>query len=146
MGITIGPDIKDATHQRRNHGSGPTVALTLQTVVTLIKKKDFLSNKSNKQRFLCILSSYLKKAECLTIHARGDADVLIVETAIQYSKSRDTVRVGDDTDLLVLHSYIILTLMARNCTSDLSQNKMQRKCDWNIKTSQKNLGSCTYLL
>ena len=74
-----GPDIKDATPQRQNCGSGPTVTLTF-----------------------CILGSYLKKTECLTIYARGDADVLIVKTAIQYSKSRNTVLVGDDTDLLVL--------------------------------------------
>ncbi len=44
-------DIKDATHQRRSHGSGPIVALTNQTIITL-KKKDFLSNKVNKQNFL----------------------------------------------------------------------------------------------
>ncbi len=49
-GYDSGPDVKDATHQRRSHGSGPTVALTHQTVVAL----DFLNHKANK---LSILSS-----------------------------------------------------------------------------------------
>ncbi len=53
-GYESGPDIKDATHQRRSHGSGPIVALTNQTIITL-KKKDFLSNKVNKQNFLSLL-------------------------------------------------------------------------------------------
>ncbi len=34
-GYDSDPDVKDATHQRRSHGSGPTVALTHQTIVTL---------------------------------------------------------------------------------------------------------------
>ena len=39
-GYNNGPDIKDITHKRRSPGTGPTVALNLQTVVTL-KKKEF---------------------------------------------------------------------------------------------------------
>ena len=38
-GYNSGPDIKDITHKRCSHGTGPTVALSLQTVVSL-KKKD----------------------------------------------------------------------------------------------------------
>jgi hypothetical protein len=57
-GYDNGPDIKDAMHQKRNHGSGPTVVMTAQIVVTL-NKADFLSNKANKQRFLSILGLYL---------------------------------------------------------------------------------------
>jgi len=95
-----GPDVKDATHQRRSHESGPTVALTHQTVVTL--KKDFLSNKANKQNFLSILGSYFEEAGCSTAHARSDADMLIIQTAIQCLKMVNTVVVGEDTDLLIL--------------------------------------------
>ncbi len=47
-GYANGPDTKDVTHPRRNHGSGPTVILTPQTVVSL-KKTDFLSNSDNKR-------------------------------------------------------------------------------------------------
>jgi len=76
-GHDSGPDVKDATHQRRSHGSGPTVALTHQTVVTL-KKKDFLSSKANRQNFLSIVGSYLEEAGCSTAHARSDVDMLII--------------------------------------------------------------------
>ncbi len=62
-GYDNGPDIKDVTHKRHNHGTGPTVALNLQTVVTL-KKKEFLSNRVNKRKFLSVLSSQLEEVGC----------------------------------------------------------------------------------
>ena len=37
-GYNNGPDVKDVTHKRRSHGTGPTVALNLQTVVSLKKE------------------------------------------------------------------------------------------------------------
>ena len=42
---------------------------------------------------------------CTVIHSTGDADLLIVQTAIQSARSVPTVLVGDDTDLLVLLCY-----------------------------------------
>ena len=103
-GYESGPGIKDVTHRRRGHGAGPSVVLTPQTVVSL-RKKDFLANKANKQRFLSLLGSFQGKAGCSTIHAKAEADVPIVETAVQVAKSTTAVLVGDDTDLLVLLFY-----------------------------------------
>ena len=80
-GYESGLGIKDVTHRRRGHGAGPSVVLTPQIVVSL-RKKDFLANKANKQRFLSLLGSFLEKAGCSTIHAKADADVPIVETAV----------------------------------------------------------------
>ncbi len=34
-------------------------------------------------------------------HASGDADLLIVQKAVESSSTTDTVLVGDDTDLLI---------------------------------------------
>lgn len=146
-GYDSGPDVKDATHQRRSHGSGPTVALTHQTVVTL-KKKDFLSNKANKQNFLCILSSYLEEAGCLTAHARSDADVLIIQTAIQSSKTVNTVVVGEDTDLLILllhHADMDGKELYFRPEPKRNAKKVRL---WNIKISKEKLGSriCSKLL
>ena len=42
---------------------------------------------------------------CQTKHARVDADVLIVKTAIASASTANTVLVGDDTDLLILLCY-----------------------------------------
>ena len=39
------------------------------------KKEEFLSNKTNKQKFIMLLSDCLDQAGCETHHALGDADV-----------------------------------------------------------------------
>ncbi|CAH3108670.1 unnamed protein product, partial [Porites lobata] len=90
------------THQRRAAGkAGATVTFTENMKVTL-KKDNFLANPKNKQRFINMLSRFLQEDNCPTYHAEGDADVLIVKTAVESAKERNTVLVGDDTDLLVL--------------------------------------------
>ena len=90
------------THQRRAAGkAGATVTFTENMKVTL-KKDNFLANPKNKQRFINMLSRFLKEDNCPTYHAKGDADVLIVKTAVESARERNTVLVGDDTDLLVL--------------------------------------------
>ena len=76
-----------------------------------------------------------------TIHAEGDADLLIVQTAIQSSRSVTTVLVGDDTDLLVL-----LCHHAEMNANDLffkpepKQRSKTRKT-WNIKRTKTSLGA-----
>jgi len=142
-GYDNGPDIKDVTHKRRNHGTGPTVALNLQTVVTL-KKKEFLSNRVNKQKFLSVLSSQLEEVGCSTSHANSDADVLIVKTAIRSSKIVNTVLVGEDTDLLVLFLY----------HADMDSKELYFRPEpksnarnvrlWNIRKSKEKLGSSIF--
>ena len=69
------------------------------------KKEEFLSNKYNKQRFLALLSQRLEQAGCETHKARGDADVLIVQTALTSAAKQEFVLVGDDTELPVLLIY-----------------------------------------
>ena len=71
-------------------------------MVVKSKKEDLLSNKDNKQRCIRVLGQSLKHVGCETRHPKGDADVLIVETTVQYALSCETTLVGDDTDLLVL--------------------------------------------
>ena len=52
-----------------------------------------------------MLSGYLEKKTCKVYHSSGDADLLIVQEAVDSSTTTDTVLVGDDTDLLVLLCY-----------------------------------------
>ena len=52
-----------------------------------------------------MLGSYLEKKKCKVYHAPRDADLLIVQKAVESSAVMDTVLVGDDTDLLVLLCY-----------------------------------------
>ena len=93
---------KNMTHQRRAAGkAGATVTFTENMKVTL-KKDNFLANPKNKQRFINMLSRFLQEDNCPTYHTEGDADVLIVKTAVESARERNTVLVGDNTDLLVL--------------------------------------------
>ena len=65
------------------------------------KKDEFLNNKANKQRFIHYLSDNLERAGCSVDHAKDDADVLIVMTAVASARHKETTD-WDDTDLLVL--------------------------------------------
>ena len=52
-----------------------------------------------------MLSTELEKSNCKTYHAPGDADLLIVQKAVQSATTSKTVLVGEDTDLIVLLCY-----------------------------------------
>ena len=66
------------------------------------KIEDLLSNKNNKQRFIRILGQGLEHIGCETLHANGDAAVVIVETTGHAAMSCETTLVGDDPYMLVL--------------------------------------------
>lgn len=100
-GYDDGPSTKDATHKRRVGNEGRKVVFNAAMKLQL-KKKEFLSNKENKQRIIGLLGEKLSESGCDVLHAPGDADVLIVETAVGLARTRDVVLVGEDTDLLVL--------------------------------------------
>ena len=105
------------------------------------KKEDILSNKDNKQRFIRMLRQSLEHVGCETRHAKGDADVLIVETTVQSAMSCETTLVGDDTDLLVL---LCFHVKEDSCEVFFkpevrSGTKKSPRC-WNIKYVQRVLG------
>ena len=104
-GCHYGPStIKDSTHERRAGVYGLTVTFE-SDMVAKVKKDEFFVNKVNKQRFTNHLGDRLQRSGCTVIHHTGDADLLIVQTAVQSARSVLTVLVGDDTDLLVLLCY-----------------------------------------
>ena len=101
-GYNDDPTTKDATHLRR---TGYCVEVTVHFASGMMiksKKDEFLNNKANKQRFIHYLSDNLERAGCSVDHAKDDADVLIVLTAVESVRHKDTLLIGDDTDLLVL--------------------------------------------
>ena len=99
-----GMSAKAMTQRRASGKAASTVTFTESMSVTL-KKDNFLSNPKNKQRFLSMLSKALQNVGCITHHANGDANLLIVKTAVESARTSTTVLVGDDTDLLVLLCY-----------------------------------------
>ncbi|XP_073240418.1 uncharacterized protein [Porites lutea] len=130
---------KNMTPQRRAAGkAGATVTFTENMKVTP-KKDNFLANPKNKQRFINMLSRFLQEDNCPTYHAEGDADVLIVKTAVESARVRNTVLVGGDTDLLVL-----LCFYTRSDSFDLyfkaEPKANSRRRVWNMKKVKEQLG------
>ena len=78
----------DARERTIGGRARPTVDFT-RDMVMKSKKEDHLSNKGNTQRFIWILGERLEHVGCETRHAKGDADVLIVETTVQSAMSCD---------------------------------------------------------
>ena len=60
-----------------------------------------LANNINKQNFINLLGQRLVENGYQVLNAAGDADTLIVSTALESSLENDVI-VGEDTDLLVL--------------------------------------------
>ena len=88
-----------------------------------------------------MLGQSLEHVGCETCHAKGDADVLIVETTVQSAMSCETTLVGDDTDLLVL---LCFHVNEDSCEVFFkpevrSGTKKSPRC-WNIKYVQRVLG------
>ena len=101
-GYNDDPTTKDATHLRRTgYCVGVTVHFASGMMITS-QKDEFLNNKANKQRSIHYLSDNLERAGCSVDHAKDYADVLIVLTAVASVRHKETVLIGDDTDLLLL--------------------------------------------
>ena len=101
---------KDMTHMRRSKGKkGVSVTFTADMNIT-VSKEDFLTNNLNKKQFVSLLSRQLESTGSKVFMAKADADLLIVNKAIEAAETRNTVLVGDDTDLLVLLLHHLLPI------------------------------------
>ena len=140
-GYDSGPSTKD-NDLRRTREQMTKVHFTGSTIMN-VKEDMFLSNKKNKQSFLCLLSRKLEQMGCQVSHVRGDADMLIVQTALQSSSRSSTVLVGDDTDLLILLCFHTLTDSSHEIffrPEPKSGTHKLPRC-WNIKHTKEVLGA-----
>ena len=104
-GYSEDPSIKDNTHQRLGANTHPIVKFNAETEF-VGRKDDFLTRSSNKQGLFNLMTNELEKKGCTVINASGDAEVDIVEAAVEASEHQPTTLIGDeDTDLLVLLLY-----------------------------------------
>ena len=94
-------------------------------------------SKENKQKFINMLGDHLLKNNCTVIHARGDADTLIVDTAINSAENEDTIIYGEDTDFLILAIYH----MNPNCHNlyMMPLHRTRKNRIWDIKEVGKTL-------
>lgn len=148
-GYRDSPSTKDCTHARRS-GSCIGAAVHFDDTMALqTKKEEFLSNQQNKQRFITMLGYRLETAGCDVHHAKGDADLLVVEVAVDCAEHKDTVVIADDTDILVL-----LIHYAGRAKYNLwfkpnvkRESKKPQRC-WNMSITRCHLGStvCSSIL
>ena len=131
---------KDMTHQRRTKGQGGATVTFTESMHLTMRKDQFLANKANKQRFINMLSTKLVQKNCKTYHASGDADLLIVQKAVESASTVDTVLIGDDTDLLILLIYHA-SLDSRNLFLKPEPKKNTKNSRvWNIRAVKQHLG------
>ncbi|CAB3231913.1 unnamed protein product [Arctia plantaginis] len=97
-------NIKALEQQRRTAALSKSYEVCFdETMVVPISQEFFLSNRSNKKKFIDMLVEKFKTVNITTKQARDDADVLIIDTAIALSEHQKTaVIIGEDIDLLVI--------------------------------------------
>lgn len=97
-------NIKASEQRRRvNKSAACSDILFDQHMTVPASQQQFLSNVHNKSRLIIILKDKFIIENILVKQADYDADVLIVETAInQFNPANINVVVGEDIDLLVL--------------------------------------------
>lgn len=71
------------------------------TMSPTMSQEKFLSNVHNKSRFISMLSEKFQENNIFVKQAQDDADVLIIETALEQS-TNPVIVVGEDVDLLVI--------------------------------------------
>ena len=151
-GYSTGPTTKDATHKRRSHMSVGANVQVAGSMVFQGKKEDFLSNRTNKQRFIYLLADNLERSGCLVVHARADADLLITQNAIAAAHkdpNKQVVLVADDTNILLLLCWHCSTSTPSvYFRSEPRQGQKKASRCWNIAVMQTMLGTeiCSNIL
>ena len=135
------PSTKDITHMRLTRGvTSPKVTFN-ENILCKTKKEVFLSNTDHKRSFLNLLSTKLCENGFTTINAKEDADVLIVQTALELANTCDVVLIGEDTDLLVLLCYDADIYSNRIYFKSESKQAVARKIRvWDITKTKIVLG------
>ena len=136
---------KSVAHARRAKGSVPEAHISPNLSFTLSNKSHFLANHKNKQAFITMLSKKMSDHGIVSMHADGDADVLIAETACNLALDKVTCVIAEDTDILVLLCHHLkpeaLGLFM------VSEKRNAKYPIWNVLDIQTKLGlnTCRFL-
>ncbi|GBM41257.1 hypothetical protein AVEN_180549-1 [Araneus ventricosus] len=87
-------------HSTKSSSSSDVLFDRFMTVTT--NQHQFLANTHNKSRLISMLSEKLKAADIFVKQANNDADVLIIETALEKFNKNTTIIVGKYVDLLII--------------------------------------------
>ena len=95
-----------------------------------------------------MLSRLFQQANSQVCHLTADADLLIVNKAVESSRTMDTVLVGDDTDLLILLCHHAeLDAFDLFFQPEPRANSTKRR-SWNVKSVKEKLRQeiCRHIL
>ena len=81
-GYDQGPSINDHEHLRRLQKRCADIQLA-ESMTASVDQQTFLSNMKNKSQFITLLSHYLKADGHIVNNSTGDADTMIVASALQ---------------------------------------------------------------
>ena len=127
---------RDMAHVQRSTLPGRDVQFTPDMLLSE-KKEEFLSNTTNKQRFIHLVERCLEENGIPVQHAQGDADCVTVQVALRYAMEYAAVLVGEDTDLLILLLFHVKSDMKDVFFSSTWASATRR---WEIKRTQSCLG------
>ena len=131
---------KYVTHLKRSKKLIPSnnVELVSHLPFNCESKDAFFANKKNKQSFINMLSKELERSGITPMHAEGDADQLIVQTAIDNAVNFTTEVIGEDTDIFQL-----LVSLIKPCSKSLymiTEKKNAKRSILDINEIRRNLG------
>ncbi|KAJ8887673.1 hypothetical protein PR048_013891 [Dryococelus australis] len=72
------------------------------SMTVTLNQENLLPNRNNKSRLIAMLKTKFEQEHFISFQAPGDADVLIVKTAIRMSLEKTAVFIGEDIYILVL--------------------------------------------
>jgi len=99
----VNGNTKDEEHLRRSRTTHSFEVKVEDSIHVNLGQGEFLANAKNKMGLISLLTVHLQRAGCTVHQAPGDADLMLVLTAIGKAKKGPGASViGDDTDLLVL--------------------------------------------
>ena len=121
MGTKI-TQTKDHEHKRRQTGKVSASIVIAENARVHIDQQAFFSNEKNKTNFVSLLTTHLRGIGHHVDVCRGDADTLIVSSALEFARNGQTVTiVAEDTDVLIM-----LVYHWRNCMKDIFIRKESR--------------------
>ena len=141
-GFNEKPIIKYHEHQIRSRNVTSHIKVDLHNQISC-SQKAFLKNSKNKVKFIELLSRHLANDGHDIRNSKGDADALIISTAIQYTKKQDNevVVVANDTDVLVLLIYHWHKIMKLFMHSEVTKKNGHEKQTWKIEDVFLTLGN-----
>ena len=104
---------KDHVHKKRYPVASMEMVLSMDSELQC-DKGIFLSNPKNKQKFIDVLSEHLRVEGISIEKSQKDADLLIVQCALDKAMEKNAIIIGDDTDILVLALHYISKLNPPN--------------------------------